>query len=135
MLALWIIVGIVVYVNIGFFFGGFCWRVYKNSQVHSLTTFLFLWPFSGKDIKKKGPAEDCAPIGALSENSYKVIMAFFWSLKLAWSLLAWLVLGLVIFCFSFYIWIVRIVTLPLRQITGHKSFGKVSVVEFFFGDK
>jgi hypothetical protein len=142
-----IVVGAVAYLNVGFFFGHFCWLVNhsgeeKYMKINESSWGRILWPCTrGKDMGRD-KIFVTAPVASFQESNYKIAMCVFWWLKALFSILfcavAFIFFLIVSIIYTLYkilkiifIFLVKSATIIPRKLSGVNGISKISLKEEF----
>lgn len=91
-LALWIL-GVIFYLQIGYWFGAWGWRVWRNRESPAWQCYI-LFPFSASE-NKVGDSD--IPIKSFKDEvTYRGVMSLIWPLKVLWNVLLLFVTVLVV---------------------------------------
>ena len=129
----WIVFIIIVYLNIGYFYGLWRWKVNRERNLRSVGLNYSLWPV-------RTWAESTRRIGRMchlwwklfskirkrnkhnfindpnSAIEYAVIMAAVWGLTLLWNIFALIMIGTFFLIWKLFYFFIRTVTWPVRIV-------------------
>ena len=120
-LLFWFIV-VLLYLNIGYFFGRVCYRAYHDEKLPEWKLFL-LWPFNGALVIAEEILEFYAPIFWLdNEEDYLKAMTLFWPIKIAWNIVTCLLISAfyVIYVVCYFPWELTLIATKPAQCLFHR---------------
>lgn len=114
-----IAVGVVVYLNIGYFLGLWFFRVWKAAwDFHDFDTPAFVFAFPCSWLYGGSLKSDVLPNDFKTEKSYARFIAFVWPVKLAWSIAILAIFALFKAACLILSLAVGLATLPMRRLFG-----------------
>jgi hypothetical protein len=140
------IIGVTAYLNIGFFFGHWCWMIGHSQEKKYRKIMLsnwgrILWPIT-RGEEHTGAGDTNAPIVSMEESGYKIGTAIFWPFKILESIVFVIFVAVIVSIVSFiymlyrtlkiiFVAAVKMATLLTRKIVKINGISEISLkIEF-----